>query len=435
VRQPELQPKPSGGDTRKRPFYGWTIVGIVALLSFAGGVETNPVLGVFQGPVTEEFGWSRAMFTLPMAIGSFAGGVLALVIGPLMDRYGARVIMGVAVVIMGFIFVLMSGMQELWQHFVLQILGRTLVASTFFMIIGVVLPKWFVTKRGRAIGLAGLGQRVGHIAFPVTIELVLRVGTWRYAALTMGIIVWATALLPTLLFIRRRPEDHGLLPDGALPDLRTSGGEPHPAHTHDETSFTRAAALRTSAFYLIAISLTIQSFVSTGINFHWYSYLTDKGLSGGVAVISLSLGPLVGMPVSVLAGFLTEKFPAQYLMAVSYVIMSASIGVFLLTDNALFAYAFGVLYGIATGMQITVMQIIWADYYGRGSIGAIRGVVSPVHMLANALGPVVAAFTFDRTGGYELIFTNSMILALVAAVLVALAKRPRAPESAFRERA
>ncbi|MEE8518374.1 MAG: MFS transporter, partial [Dehalococcoidia bacterium] len=279
-------------------------------------------------------------------------------------------------------------------------------------------------------GLAGLGQRVGHIAFPVMIALILRVGTWRHAALVMGLTVWATALLPTLLFLRRRPEDHGWLPDGALPDLRSSPGESAPAPGHEETSFTTAAALRTPAFYLIATSLTIQSFVSTGINFHWFSYLTDKGLSGGVAVISLSLGPLVGMPVSVFAGFLTEKVPAQYLMAVSYVIMSASIGVFLLTDSALFAYAFGVIYGTATGMQITVMQIIWADYYGRGSIGAIRGIVSPIHMLANAIGPLAAAFTFDATGGYELIFANSMVLALIAGVLVALARRPKARESA-----
>ena len=133
----------------------------------------------------------------------------------------------------------------------------------------------------------------------------------RVSVLREQVDVWGTALLPTLLFLRRRPEDRGELPDGALPDLRDSAGEPSQARTYDETSFTVRAALHTPAFYLIATSLTIQSFVSTGINFHWYSYLTDAGLSGGVAVISLSLGPLVGMPVSVFAGLLTEKFPAS----------------------------------------------------------------------------------------------------------------------------
>jgi len=414
------------GPRRPQRFYGWIVVAVVSVLSFAGGVETNPVLGVFQGPVTDEFGWSRATFALPMSIGSFAGGVLALVVGPVMDRHGARGVMVAAVITMGAIFVLMGAMQELWQHNALQILGRTIIASTFFMITGVVLPKWFVRKRGRAIGLAGLGQRVGQIAFPIMIERILTFGTWRQAAVSMGVTVWVTALVPTLLFLKRAPEDDGWLPDGVRPDLRSipTPGSASPL-TAAEVSFTRAAALRVPAFYLIMAALTIQSFVTTGVNFHWFSYLSDNGLPGGVAIVSLSLAPLVGMPVSVAAGFVGERVPVQYLMALSYVLLSASIGLFLVADNALIAYAFGIIYGVSTGIMITVMQVIWADYFGRGSIGGIRGLASPIHMLSNALGPLVTAMTFDATGSYQLIFSTSAGLSLVAAVLVAVARRPR----------
>ena len=85
MQRPEGRQAPT---RRGRWFYGWTIVAVLSVISFAGGVETNPVLGVFQGPMTEEFGWSRALYTLPMSIGSFMGGFASLAVGPLMDRYG-----------------------------------------------------------------------------------------------------------------------------------------------------------------------------------------------------------------------------------------------------------------------------------------------------------------------------------------------------------
>jgi sugar phosphate permease len=273
---------------------------------------------------------------------------------------------------------------------------------------------------------------LGQIVFPILIERILTVSTWRTGAMTLGIAVWATALVPTALLLRRRPEDHGWLPDGAPPDLRHAEHERQAQSRPREVSLTASETLRVPAFYLIASAVTLQSFVTTGINFHWFSYLTDNGLSGGVAVISLSLSPLAGMPAAVVSGFIAEKVPTQFLMAGSYVLMAVSFVMLLYADTALMAYAFGITFGIAMGVMITIMQVIWADYFGRGSIGAIRGLVSPVHMLSNALGPLVAAFSFDRTGSYELIFTISVAMSLLAAVLIVLARKPRTTQHAER---
>ena len=134
---------------------------------------------------------------------------------------------------------------------------------------------------------------------------------------------------------------------------------------------------------------------------------------------------MISMPVSILAGLAAERVPVQRLMAVSYYFMAASIVLFLFSDNALLSYAFGLLFGTATGILFTVMNIIWADYFGRASIGGIRGMVSPVHMLCNSLGPLTAAWSFDVTGSYSLIFAISAALSAVGGTLVLLARRPR----------
>jgi MFS family permease len=406
-------------EKKPRRFYGWTIIAVVSLVSFAGGVETNPILGVFQEPITNEFGWTRAMFTLPMALGTSA-----VFMGPLMDRYGGRWVMTVAVIIMGAIFIAMGMMHSLWQYFILQFLGRTLVASTFFLIVGVIIPKWFIAKRGRAIGIASLGQRLGHATYPVIIGWVLVISGWRAASIALGISVWVIALLPSALLLRRHPEDIGQYPDGRMPNLGSlpeSGSALRPV---EELSFSRKQALRTPAFYFLLGALATQSFVSTGINFHWYSYLTGNGVSTTATVASLAIAPLMGMPATILTGFAVEKMPPQFVLASAYLLTASSIAVLLFVDSAPLAILFGVMYGTAAGIQITNNQVIWADFFGRHSVGAIRGVISPIQMLTNALGPFAAALWFDQTGGYQGIFTIGIVLLIGASALSASARKP-----------
>jgi OFA family oxalate/formate antiporter-like MFS transporter len=419
------EPGPSA--PRRRRYYGWVIVLVVSIISFAGGVETNPVLGVFQGPMTEEFGWSRVTYTLPMSIGSFVGGVTSLLVGRVMDRRGARLVMTIAIVLMGLTFVLMAAVQAYWQHFILQIIGRTVIASTFFMVVGVVIPKWFVVMRGRAIALANLGQRVGQIAFPVMAERILLTGSWRTGWWAMGVTVWVIALAPTLLLLKRRPEDMGLLPDGVDPEAARAQAETdrRAGRVLAERSFTGRQALRAPAFYLITAAVSIQSFVTTAVHFHWFTYLTGEGVSSAAAVVSLSIAPFVAIPISLVAGVWAERVPVQKVMALSYAIMAGAIALFVVTDTALEAYAFGLAFGVGTGILFTVMQVVWADYFGRESIGVIRGMVAPIHLFGNALGPLVASLFYDVTGNYHLIYAICALLAAVGAALIMLARRPR----------
>ena len=397
----------------------------MSALSFAGAVETNPVLGIFLNPMIDEFAWSRAAFTLPMAIGTFAGGLAAVFTGPLLDRYGGRGIMTFAVALMGLLFVGMGLLESYWQYFVVQLVGRALLTSTFFIIIGVIVPKWFIAKRARAIGTAALGERLGHVLFPVLIGRLMVFSGWRTAAIALGVAVWATALLPALLLRRRRPEDLGQLPDGARRDLRTmDAGRERVIPATDEVSFSRGKAMRTPAFYLLLGALAAQLFVDTGISFHWFSYLTENGVSSGVTIASLAIAPLVGMPASVIAGFVAEKVAPQLMLAIASLIMALSVAILLIADSAVLAIMFGIAHGVAAGIQITNSEVIWADFFGRDSIGGIRGIIAAALMFTNALGPLAAALSFDITGGYGAIFSGGIVVLVASAALAALARKP-----------
>ena len=415
--------------TKRKRYYGWTIVIVMAAVMFAGGTETNPVLGLFQSPMTEEFGWTRTMYTAPMTIGTVLGGFLALLVGPAMDRYGGRWIMSGAIALLGATFLLMGSVQEYWHHFALQMLGRMVVTSTFFLAVGVIVPKWFVTMRGRAVAFASLGQRFGQLVVPVMAERIVHLGSWRLAWASIGGLVLTVALMPSLLFLRRRPEDYGMLPDGRLPAGDTTVAEaPTPSSgdaEDDEVTMSARAVLRTPAFYLVSVALALHNFVVSAVHFHWFSYMTDAGISSGAVITSIALGPLVGMPISIAAGFAAERYPVRYVLVVSYGMVGFNILLLMSVDSASMAYLFGFLMGVAMGASSISNAIVWANYFGRATVGTVRGIVAPAQMVLNALGPLTASVSFDALGSYTFIFALSSALMGVAALSMIAAVPPR----------
>jgi len=419
------------GQLRKKgPYYGWVIVGIAALLQFAGGTPTFPVLGLFLEPMTKEFGWSRAMFALPMTIGTILGGFAGVVVGPLLDRYGPRWIMTIAALLLGTAFMFMGFVDQLWQHFVLQILIRCITAGTFFMVVGIVVPKWFVAKRGRAMAYSAMGGRLGQFLNPVIVGTVIITMGWRYAWPTMGLIVWIVAVIPVFFFLKGSPESMGLLPDGITEEEATrlqeatqrtglrQGGI-------SETSMGPREALRTRAFYLMLLAETALALVISGLHFHWFAYMTGQGLSDRVAVASISISSIAGIPVSLAAGFLAERVQLRYIFLATYLGFSASVIILLYTTTPLMAYVYGISLGIVSGVTFTINQVVWADYYGRGSIGAIRGLTSPFNQVTNALGPFVAALVFDATGSYGVILWTFAALTAVTSLFWIFATPPK----------
>ncbi len=418
-------------------YYGWVIVIVTGLIQFAGGTETFPVLGLFLKPMTEELGWGHASFSAPMTIGTILGGFAGMLVGPAIDKHGARWIMTVAAVVLGCTFFLMAFVTELWQHFVLQIIARGVTAGTFFLFVGIVLPKWFVVMRGRAAAFSSIGGRVGQFLTPIMVQTVIVWLGWRAAWGSLGILVWVIAIVPVFFFMKNKPEDIGLLPDGLTPEeaarlkaeqgkkqKQKSGGR-RSVTAAQEVSLTLREAVRTRAFYFMLIAQSALSLVISGLHFHWFAYMTGQGLSNGVAVASISVSSLVGIPVSFLAGFLAERIHVRYILLVTYLGFAASVMILIFTDTPLMAYTYGIALGAFSGVTFTVSLVVWADYYGRGNLGAIRGMTSPISQVTNASGPLVAALAYDATGSYTAILWTFVAIAGATSFCWLLATPPK----------
>lgn len=362
-------------------------------------------------------------------MGTLLGGLLAFILGPAIDRHGARQFLLAASLATGVLFVLLGKVHGLLLFFVLMISGRMLLQGVFNVAIAVVPPKWFVAQRGRATAIAALGSRLGTAAIPLGTQLIITGANWRAAAITLGIVLAAIAALPVFLWMKGRPEDMGLLPYGVtpaqgegIPQPRGEGQRAQAATV--EVSYTLKQVMRFKGFYLLVACFALSQFVNTGINFNLIAYLTDQGILATRAAMVVSLWALMGIPATLLVGYAAERLPIRYLLVL--VMLGVAVGnvILTLTDSVAMGILFAVVQGSFFAAVLLYQTLVFADYYGRGSQGAIRGFITPVLMVANALGPLAATLVFDMTGSYLPIMYAYVGISVVAAAAVFLAAPP-----------
>lgn len=409
----------------RRFFYGWVIVATVALASFSQTAGTFPVLSVLLGPINREFGWSRTTFTAATTVGTLAGGLASIFISRVIDRLGGRWLLAAGLFLLGLSYVLMAFMQTLWQFYVLQVLGRMVTMGVIGLILAVIIPKWFIVKRGMAVSLAGLGGMIGNAITPLYVQRVVVLADWRTATLLAGIVIWVVSVIPVALFLRRQPEDLGLQPDGAdaSRSAQTKGKAPKA-----EYSFTLKEVLRLPAFYLLAASFTFLFMAGPVMGLHLLPFLEDKGLTSDQGVLVVATWSASSAIGALIAGAVVTRLGARRTLSGAFALMGANMAVLLLVSTFAQALAWGVSIGLIIGAVFnTLYQTTLANYFGRGSLGKINGAIWPVQMVANASGPLIAAVAYDTLGNYNLVFLCFAGLVLTCAVMSAFASPPKHP--------
>ena len=409
----------------RRLYYGWVIVGTMFIVSLAQTAQYNPAMSIFLKPITEEFGWSRTTFSSAIAIGGLVGALLAVIVGPILDRRGPRTLTFVAFLLMGMVTMALSSVSEVWQLYAIIVTNRALITGLLSIVAGVAVSKWFIRRRGRAMSFAVTGLRFGQaIVPPYTTFFVLRTG-WQSAAIALGAFIWILTLIPVILLLRRQPEDMGLRPDGDLPRNGDgeAGSDQLAAFTDaGEVSFTLAQALRTPAFYFILFATSGLAFNIGGLNFNLFPFLTDQGISEAAAAGILTTWSLISAVGSLGAGFIAERLHVRFVMAIAFAVATGGVVALIFTDDLPTALVFAFVHGLSFGALPMLMQLVWADYYGRRHQGAIRGFVTPFQVIVQAGGPIAGTLVYDVMDTYIPAFALFGVIYVASAIAMLLAK-------------
>ncbi|MEW6673382.1 MAG: MFS transporter [Thermodesulfobacteriota bacterium] len=424
----------------RRPYYGWIIVGVSFLIGVTEAGVFQNILSIFMKPMAQDFGWSRAAVTGAIAVGSMCGGLVSPFVGPIVDRYGPRMVAFWGILLFSMGLSALMFVKNIWQLYLFFGMGRMIAVGVLSLVVTVSVSNWFIRQRGRALGITWIGERAGSALLPVMIQFLILAYGWRMAWGTLGVVVFLMSGIPALLFLRRRPEDMGLLPDGAAstPAIKRTDDplKPPDRTAADEAAdpvWTRAQATHTKTFWTLTLITCLIPFLQAGINFHIYPFMTDQGLSQKTAVWVLSTIAVFGALGSVPWGMLADRVHIQTLLAVN--VFGNGLVFLLLFWTVRYKLADGLgtgmifvlaaLHGILHGGRNTLVSLIWAVFFGRTALGSIYGFSIPFKAAANACGPIFAAVCFDLFGSYAFPF---YLFAALFIITGAISIRMKPPE-------
>ena len=405
-------------------YYGWVVLYSAATTQVVRNSAASLTIAVFMIPLADDLGWSRTLIAGAASVGGLVASGVSPLVGWLVDRYGARQVLAASVFIMGLSTIALAWATVPVAFYIAYGISRVIFASPVPIGASVVVSRWFVRMRGRTNGILFASHSIGLIAFPLIASAVIASRGWQDAWIVLGALVWIIALVPVTFLIVQRPEDLGLRPDGdAEPSATDTAGAPAP----EEPAWTLKEAMRTPALWLLAAGVGTLFLVQAGINTHMAALLRDQGLSLFLSGVGLSLNAAFMGAGSLAWGWIAERLPARYVLAGVSVAVAVPALLFLTADTTAKALAIASLFGFGVGGMLSVPPVAYADYYGRRSLGAIRGVTEPFTSLEQAVGAVASGIVYDLTGSYAIALIAFAILGGVTAVVILFARPPRRP--------
>ena len=416
-------------------YYGWLVLGLSGAGAFVATAIAGVVLGGVQTYILDDTGWSRTSIGLAASCGVWASGFFAPFAGRLADRYGPRWLMPVGVIVLGLSMLTIGGVHAAWQFFLAAVIGRA-VSQPF--LIGVVprtmAVNFFNRRRNLALALTGIYRPLSGALIIQAFSAIAVVADWRTAFRYLGFFSLALAV-PMVIIMRRRPEDIGLLPDGASPNpsaaeassvggRATQAGQAGPRGAATEVSSTAKEALRTRAFWIIATVTFMKVAATSGLGFSLVPYLREfAGLTTPQAAGVLSISTFLALS-SLVWGQVAARLTARWCIVAALALSASAALALLRVDSLLWAYIFGVLWGLFHGGLEVLMYILLADYFGRNSYGAIAGTLRLFEAGGLGLGQLVGPLIYDFTGSYTLLILSSSVLLISSSAFMLLARQP-----------
>jgi sugar phosphate permease len=406
-------------------FYGWIILACLCCAGFARQGPAVATLSIFVEPLTREFGWSRAALSGAVSLGGVLAALSSPLIGPLLDRHGARITLCIAVLVTGVAMMLLSLTQSLLVFYLLFCIGRMNWAGPFDLGIYGGVNNWFVARRAFATSVVTLAQTAGLVAMPLIAQLAMRQHGWRGGWLAIGLVTLLIGFLPVWLFMVRRPEDLGLIPDRRPTGNAADTAAGTERGYHAEPSFSRRQALGTWAFWLLLLYTVLVYPVQAGVSLHQAAHLIERGVEPTVAATIVSTFSLMSALASIACGLLPRRLPIRYPLALVGVFLAAGTLAMVGISSTRQGYAAAAVFGFGIGGVLTLLPIAWADYFGRANFAAIRSIALSVQVIAQAVGPLLSGALHDWTESYERALQCFALLSCLSVVAALAARRPR----------
>ncbi|MGI9499376.1 MAG: MFS transporter [Geminicoccaceae bacterium] len=407
----------------KRIFYGWVMVLVAMAGYFASGPGQSHIFSVFIMPLATDLDLDQTEISLAYALATLAAAFGLPYIGRLIDRYGMRRVVLIATTLLGFAAMAFGRVQGLIMLCLLFGALRFLGQGTLMLSSANLVGQWFNAKRGFAASLMGLGFSASVALHPPFAQWLIDQVGWRDAWFWLGIATWVFYLPLVFILAQNKPEDIGLLPDGAdeaaIAETRAVGQA-----SDAEIGLTSAEALRTSAFWITALALSSFSMLVTALFFYQVSIFQAQGLPEQIAARVFPISAIAMVCFMPIFGRLLDRLPTKPMFAAAILLMTASMISLVFVHDLTTAVIYAVIFGLNNAAAHGLIGYVWPHFFGRKHLGSIQGTAATIMVVGASIGPLPFGAAYDATGSYQIALLTLALLPVLCAIAVLLMRPP-----------
>ena len=408
-------------------FYGWWIVFAGTLiLSVSSGIGFYGH-GVFLDPLRTLHGWPKATISSAITLYFLAAGIMGMIIGRQVDRYGPKGVLIIGSVVIGAGFVLLSRINTVWQLYLVYFMMAVGFSCTSLVPVNTLITNWFIRKRGFAMSLTNTGLSAGGIVLvPLSSYMISRWGL-EVALPVLGAIYGVVVIPCAIFFIRQRPADLNQFPDGEPPVASVAGGSGSSLdYAAQMQIWTRSQAIHTAAFWSIVIAFLLTLAGQIAFLVHQVSFLSPYlGVSGAATAVSVTAAAsIVGR---LFLGTFVDRCDKRYVIMVCFLVQGVAMLTLAHYNHVIILYLGTFAFGLTMGSIIMMQSLIIGECFGLLSFATVSGLAGLFTMSGAAFGPTIAGLIYDAAGSYRIAFTIFAAMSIVAILAIFFA-RPTAPK-------
>jgi MFS family permease len=406
-----------------RGFYGWWVVGALYFIVLNTGGMGFYCFPVFVQSLIDEFGWTMTQISVAAALWAIVYGFSGPVIGILIARFGVMKTMLGAAVISSLTLVGYASIQALWMLYAIMFGAGFAIAGTTLVPAQTAITNWFNKYRGRAMSLMMLGIGSGGFLLPPLNEYLIRTLGWRQTWLVAFGVTWLLVIPLIVVFVRTKPSELGLLPDGA------AVGE---GSASDVSGLPVKQAIASATFWLIFATYVLQLMGLSAMNFHFVPYLIQEAhYTPQQAASFLGFTVLLSIPGRLLFGWMADRISPAVVLAIVGILLACGpsllevLFVKMGLENVNLLWLYTVPYGLGIAGNAVVLPLLVSRCFGVLHFSKIMGLVMSGFAIGIVVGIPGAGKIFDATGSYEIAFLACIGIFVASSVLVMTIKPDR----------
>jgi len=390
----------------QRERQGWLIVAslwVTLFIVFGGGYNTA---GVFFTPLLKQFGWGRAQLSTLQGSLAISAGISAPLIGWLLDKIEARIVMVIGAALAGAAYLLASRVHSFAPMLGAYLLLGVGIGAATLLPAALVVSNWFGANRGLALGLTLSGTALGGAGMTLVANAAIARHGWRGGYVALAIPMLVIAIPITVMMVRSRP-----------PQVSARATMPGAATAVEVPGFELAEAAHTRSFWMICAAQFLYAYVANSAGLHLITYLIGIGYTAGFAARVMSLVLVIAALGKLLMGAFADRLSARRVLAFNFVTQAGGILLMFRAASTNVLVPFVIVYGLSLGAPVALLPMLIGESLGLKRFGSIAGVSGVCGTIGAAIGPISTGRIYDLMGSYNYAFD----LLVIACILGALA--------------